>query len=394
MSLTQVDRQRLEAALVERLPQLLAEVGEGLRENWPDYAAVLHSDGERVADAGLLFIHRLVEMSEPALSRGGAEGRRVGDETVRLVFEQIGHQQVQAGNDLTRLLTAFQLAGRVTWRNVSAVSLDLGLRPELLASLADAVFVFINQLSFSAASGYLQAQAENSREQERSREELAELLLSGRASLQAIRSAAARAGWPLPPRATVVIVDPDDESARRILDRLGPRHLPIRREGLHGAIIPDSDAPIDRSILARRLVGAQAVVGYAVSLQDLPRSMQVANVAIDLRREGVLSGNPVFVDEHLDTIIVWRDPQLMTTLRRRVLAPLDGAREGSRERLTETLTSWLRHQGDRRAVAEELRVHPQTVRYRLNQLNELFGTALTDPRSRARLFLVLCWPGS
>jgi hypothetical protein len=393
MSLTEVDRQRLEASLMARLPQLLAEVAEGLRDDWPDYASVLHSDAERVADAGALFIRRLVEMSEPTLS-GGAQGRRAGDETVRLVFEQIGYQQMQAGNDLTRLLTAFQLAGRVTWRNVSTVSLGLGLRPELLASLADAVFVFINQLSFSAASGYLRAQAESSRQQERSREELAELLLSGRATLPTVRSAATRAGWPLPPRATVVIVDPDDESARRIVDRLEPRQLPIRREGLHGVIVPDSDAPVERSILARRLAGAQAVVGYAVSLEDLPRSMQVAYIAIDLRRRGVLSGDPVFVDEHLDTIIVWRDPQLITTLRRHVLAPLDGAREGSRERLTETLTSWLRHQGDRRAVAEELRVHPQTVRYRLNQLHDLFGTTLTDPRSRARLFLVLCWPES
>jgi DNA-binding PucR family transcriptional regulator len=51
----------------------------------------------------------------------------------------------------------------------------------------------------------------------------------------------------------------------------------------------------------------------------------------------------------------------------------------------------LRHMGDRAAVAEELHIHPQTVRYRLAQLRERFGDQLDSPRSRARLFLALVW---
>jgi DNA-binding PucR family transcriptional regulator len=43
-------------------------------------------------------------------------------------------------------------------------------------------------------------------------------------------------------------------------------------------------------------------------------------------------------------------------------------------------------------MAEELSIHPQTVRYRLAQLQERFGDALESPRSRARLFLALQWP--
>jgi DNA-binding PucR family transcriptional regulator len=48
--------------------------------------------------------------------------------------------------------------------------------------------------------------------------------------------------------------------------------------------------------------------------------------------------------------------------------------------------------GDRQAIAEELSIHPQTVRYRMAQLKELYGDRLDDPRSRARLFLALEWP--
>ena len=58
-------------------------------------------------------------------------------------------------------------------------------------------------------------------------------------------------------------------------------------------------------------------------------------------------------------------------------------RPSTAEKLTETLRSWLLHQGRRDAVAAELFVHPQTVRYRVGQLRELYGDRLEDPPS--------CW---
>jgi len=47
--------------------------------------------------------------------------------------------------------------------------------------------------------------------------------------------------------------------------------------------------------------------------------------------------------------------------------------------------------GARQAVADQLHVHRQTVRYRLARLHELFGAALDDPNQRARLTLALAW---
>ena len=41
------------------------------------------------------------------------------------------------------------------------------------------------------------------------------------------------------------------------------------------------------------------------------------------------------------------------------------------------------------AVAAELHVHPQTVRYRLERLRESFGSALDDPDARFELELAL-----
>ena len=64
-------------------------------------------------------------------------------------------------------------------------------------------------------------------------------------------------------------------------------------------------------------------------------------------------------------------------------------RPATRERLEATLRSWLLHQGGRDAVAEELHVHPQTVRYRMGQLRDLYGDRLDDSATVLDLLLAL-----
>jgi sugar diacid utilization regulator len=58
-------------------------------------------------------------------------------------------------------------------------------------------------------------------------------------------------------------------------------------------------------------------------------------------------------------------------------APLEALPTAERDRLLETLASWLAHQRHTPAVAAELHVHPQTVRYRIGKLRELLGSLQT-----------------
>ena len=76
-------------------------------------------------------------------------------------------------------------------------------------------------------------------------------------------------------------------------------------------------------------------------------------------------------------------------LRAQVLAPLDELRPAVAARLRETLRAWLLHHGRRDEVAAELFVHPQTVRYRMQQLRELYGDRLDDPVWVLRLTIAL-----
>jgi hypothetical protein len=384
-------RARLELALDNRLPELLAEVRDLLADGMPEYAAFLDHNPHGMREAAELFIHRLLDMAEHGRSASRDDSLE-GAQTIQLVFEQIGRRQWQAGQDLTRLLTAYQLGARTAWRHVSDTALALGVRPGVLAALAEAVFDFVNQLSSASASGYVLEQSEDASARERNREELAELLLSDRSGTNAIREAAARANWPIPATGAVVLVDANTDVARRVLAHVDAGSLPVRHEQLSGTIVPDPGLPGRRDQLRRALRGANAVVGHTVPLEHLPRSVAIAQIAVRLKQQGILTDEPVFADEHLDTIIVHRDERLMGFLRDQLLAPLDDLPAGARARLIVTLTAWLRHMGDRTAIAEELHIHPQTVRYRVAQLRERFGDQLDSPRSRARLFLALVWP--
>ena len=88
------------------------------------------------------------------------------------------------------------------------------------------------------------------------------------------------------------------------------------------------------------------------------------------------------------TLILHADRLLAERLVER-LAPLLALPAGEQKRLLATLRSWLGHQRHTPAVAAELHVHPQTVRYRLTRVRELLGSALDDPNARLELELAL-----
>lgn len=381
------------SALDERLPEILIEVREQFRAEWPDYAEFLTHEQDEVAAAAKEFLRCLVDIVVHPEDSSPGNAYAVPQS---ILFEEIGRIQWREGRDLTTLLSAYQMGARVAWHHVSRTALDLNVDPGILAALAEAVFIFVDQLSSASARGFVLEQSEASAEREQLRDELVDLLLSDRADETVVRAAASRAGWHLPPRAAVILVDPDNTIGQAVLSRLDSSCLLIRRRAFLGAIVPDPIRPGSRRRLTETLSGAGAVVGHPVALEHLPASMHIAEVAAALQRDGILGDDPVFAEDHLDAIIVHRDPRLLAAFQGRMLAPLANVSPAVQERLTETLTSWLRHFGDRQAIASELHVHPQTVRYRMGQLHELFGSVLDDPVGRARLTLALAWerPGA
>lgn len=360
----------------------MVDVQEALAARVPDYARFL-ADHEQEVSAG---VRAVLGQIVALVNDGPAE--QPGQ---REFFENLGRSQWREGRELPDLLSVYQIGVRVFWRHVAAAALEVGLAPDALAALAETVFFFVDQLSSASAHGYVLEQEEAGALRERHREELVDLMLSEPTDPGAVRAAARRADWPVPEAVSVILVEPDDASGRRALSRLDGRSLPLRRPPLLGAVVPNGSRSTERAALSGLLRGAHATVGAAVPPEHLARSLDLAEVAARLTKEHLLRDDPVFVADHLDAIIVHRDRRLLDALGDQVLAPLEASSPSSRERLRETLRSWLRHMGDRKAMAEELHVHPQTVRYRMGRLQELFGDSLDDPEVRARLTLALGW---
>jgi DNA-binding PucR family transcriptional regulator len=57
--------------------------------------------------------------------------------------------------------------------------------------------------------------------------------------------------------------------------------------------------------------------------------------------------------------------------------------------MEETALAFVQHGGNAAAMARALHLHPQTIRYRLTRLRELFGDELADPNARFELELAL-----
>ncbi|MFL6053352.1 MAG: helix-turn-helix domain-containing protein [Actinoallomurus sp.] len=133
-----------------------------------------------------------------------------------------------------------------------------------------------------------------------------------------------------------------------------------------------------------------AAVGPTVWLSEVSRSMRWARQGLDLVRRGLIADDTVVrCAEHMSTLILFQDEGLLAALSARQLAPLAHLRQSQQDRLAETLLAWLQAGRNANEVAVRLHVHPQTVRYRLRQLDDLFGDRLQDPDLRFELEIVL-----
>lgn len=203
--------------------------------------------------------------------------------------------------------------------------------------------------------------------------------------------------------------DVADAIAARLARRLGPGALGASAGGLAAVLLPDPEGPGRRRALVAAIDGPLAAIGPAVPWPEAGASLRRAAAAFRLAAQGRLDGQAgashpdqtgpsppgqsgarlVVADEHLPALLLAAEPGLAAELARSRLAPLDALGAGPRERLADTLRAWLDRPGQVQAVAAGLGVHPQTVRYRLKQLRELFGPRLDDPEARFELALAL-----
>jgi PucR C-terminal helix-turn-helix domain len=307
----------------------------------------------------------------------------------RDVYLTLGRGEMRAGRSLESLLSAYRLGARVAWRRFAAAGVAAGLKPETLYLLAESLFAYIDVLSAESAEGHSLEQSAVASEAELRRRRLVRLLVRNPpADPRAVQAAAGDAAWALPRSLAALAVGGDQR------DAVAP-HLPAGTisdtiADVICVIVPDPDAPQRRAEIARAVADAGALGGLGTTVAPVDAALSFARARAALELAGGAARAPmVAAHEVAGELLLRSDEQLAAELVSDRLAPLAGLSSGSRARLTETLRVWLAEQGRLGPVAQRLGVHPQTARYRLARLRELFGGALDDPDERFWLELAL-----
>jgi hypothetical protein len=306
----------------------------------------------------------------------------------RELYAELGRGEAREGRSLEALLAAYRVGARVAWRQAAARARELELDRDTLALLAESIFAYIDELSAASAEGYAREQSAAAGEADRRRAALARLLIAHPPADPAqIELAARDAGMELPDRVAAVVWAPREDDRTASWLPLGS--LAVADGQLSYALVPDPDAPLRRLEIARAFGRRTAALGPSVPWRDAARSALRATEVHKLISAGAIKTDGlVRADDHLTTLLLERDPALLSELAERRLAPLTQASASARGRLLETLEAWLEHRGSVPDVARAIHVHPQTVRYRLNQLRNLFGDEIADPDARFELMVV------
>jgi hypothetical protein len=299
----------------------------------------------------------------------------------------LGRQEFTEGRNMDSLQTAARVGGRVAWRHLSAYGQTTGASAESICTTAEAVFAFVDEMSALAIEGYTQAQARSAGALERRRRRLLEVLLTDPpASTAAVRSLADAAQWHVPEQVTVIaLAHRADVPPTPVLDD----EVLMDLEGDQPCLVAPGDDEYLRD-LETELGGWRAAVGPTVPAAEAALSLRWATRALTLVRRGVIEDAPVtWCRDHLSTLWLLADELLVEQLASRSLAPLASLTAKQRTRLAETLLTWLRTRGSAPEIAAELKVHPQTIRYRMHQLQNLFGERLNNPDDRLEMEIAL-----
>jgi hypothetical protein len=374
------------------LPELAAETIRAIGREVPDYSRPLE---------GRLGV-TLRYGTERALGRfvDSIEAPAAVSHRDRRIYFELGRLEMREGRTLNALLAAYRVGAQIAWRRFVEAGVRAGLDPPILYRLGEAIFAYIDEISGESIEGYATEQSAAAGERQRRRAQLVFLLAADPpAAAEEVRAAAVRAGWRPPALVAALVAEGID--SERLASRLGPGAVAAPLESPAGplmhrrstralAFVPDPSAPARRAQLEQAVAGLPAALGPAVALAGAPRRAERARRALDLRGAGLLPGDGLAIaDDHGAQLVLQADAALASEFADARLAPLAELRPGVRERLTASLSAWLECQGRVDETARALEVHPQTVRYRLNQLREAFGGALDDSDARFELALAL-----
>lgn len=393
------------AAVVGRLSLRLRELTDLMTESVlrrvPAYAAARQGEPDNLRSS----LRRLTGL----LLRAFEERRRLYDEEL-VSLHVIAAQCARSALPLDAVTAATRVALQTAWAHVLDEVNDVGSGPvvEAVGVLSSVLFDFGQDATAALAEGYRTEAEQRTTGRLRAQATFIERVLEGRWDDDVeIRSQAHALGHELAPHCGLAVVLPgagqDVEALRggvaRLVDRLGRAvEGPLRTAPTaHIVVLASFPAPQDWWNLVQRaadVIEAEhllvvptepvaVVLDLATSYRRLCRYLPLAHGVVpgagvagakELRLQAVLKG--IAVQERVEFV-------------REVLGPvLDLPRHKATE-LLDTLACLYRRKGRVADVAADLHLHQNSIRYRLNRIEELTGLSLDVPGDRLHLELAM-----
>ena len=241
-----------------------------IEQELPAYRAGLGGDFGRTIRRGVeIALTRLLDLM-------GTDGPAL-DERARQVYEDLGEGEGAQGRSMEILLAAYRIGARVTWAEFAGAAVRGGVRIEQMVTLAEAIFVYIDELSAASASGYARQQAAEAGYRDLVRSHLAEALVDGDTAnaFQRVRRLAEDVAWPVPELLSVALVAlPDGPDGRIPVSlRAEPEILLLAKGADLLAIVPDRAEPDHHARIAERFGAATVCLGTTRPPEQAPLSL-------------------------------------------------------------------------------------------------------------------------
>jgi PucR C-terminal helix-turn-helix domain/GGDEF-like domain len=401
MQLATTDAERVEAigsALLRRHRSIGESMARRIREEIPDYAA---AGGEVLGDLESLAIETARLLSR--MLAGEIVGDRDDLAGVRLRVSRRVHQGIR----LEPFLRAYRIAQSEYWEACSREAVAAGLPGEAALALGSRLHEVMDTMTAHAAESYLREEMRVSRRSGRALRDLVERLIAGRGGEVGRRPIAAP-GFDLDSRLLVAVarveagrgsVDDRLESFRAEVERsalsFGIRPLVALRQGELVVIAPGEGwgGAAQDSLAAARAESVEGtgddirigLGGPGAGAESVPRSYRDALLALS----NASGARPVLALAELGSLqsaLAGADlatSQVIASHAARFAALPDATQVS----IAETVRAFAAASLNVTAAADDLGLHPNTLRYRLERIADQTGH---DPRDFTGLVELVC----
>ncbi|MEO5876070.1 MAG: helix-turn-helix domain-containing protein [Streptosporangiaceae bacterium] len=384
MTHPQLDVRPFEAIPSELARQLRADIDRAADEILQELLTAAASDDE-VEETRAAIVTGLVHFSDLI------EDPRGGWATLVPVFLDLGRRLAREGRSLEEVHRSLRRSARATWRTLSVAVEQLDLDTKTIGFVAEAQFTYMDAVAATITVGY-DAEGEGSPDAlHRRRIALLTALLTDQPmTAEALAEQAGKARWPVPGMVSAVVLATRDPAKARAVRLLPDGTLVDWEKAQPCLLVPDPEGPGRQRLLEPLLRDWIVTIGPAVPVARAAESYHWARELMSLAERGVVGDDDLIrCAEHVPTLVMFGAKGLLDTMAVTRLAPLSSASPAQRERLSETLLSLLENNFNAVEVGRQLHVHAQTVRYRIRQLEAMFGSDLQDPRLCLEIEMIL-----